>query len=46
MLGVGASDRQGRDACGVLKVNLTYMKKTAGALGVADLLERALEDSG
>jgi len=44
------SDRQWRDALGVLKVqglrlDLAYMRHMAAGLGVKDLLERALEES-
>ena len=49
-LGGQASDRQWRDALGVLKVqgqrlDLAYMRHMAAGLGVQDLLERALEES-
>lgn len=50
-MGGGLSDRQWNDILGVLKVRGTaldmhYLKHWANALGVADLLERALEDAG
>jgi hypothetical protein len=49
-MGGEGSDRQWRDALGVLKVqalrlDLTYMHQMAAGLGVKDLLERALEES-
>lgn len=49
-LGGEASDRQWRDALGVLKVqgrrlDVAYMRHMAPGLGVKDLLERALEES-
>ena len=49
-LGGEGSDRQWRDALGVLKVqglrlDLAYMHQIAAGLGVKDLLERALEES-
>jgi hypothetical protein len=49
-LGGEASDRQWRDALGVLKVqglrlDLAYMRHMAAGLGVKDLLEHALEES-
>ncbi len=45
------SDRQWGDALGVLKVqaealDLEYMRRWAGELGIADLLETALDDAG
>jgi hypothetical protein len=50
-LGGGASDRQWLDALGILKVqagalDLPYLHRWADALGVADLLTRALEETG
>ena len=49
-MGGEVSDRQWRDALGVLKVqglrlDLAYMRHMAAGLGVNDLLERALEES-
>jgi hypothetical protein len=49
-IGGEGSDRQWRDALGVLKVqglrlDLAYMHQMAAGLGVKDLLERALEES-
>jgi len=49
-MGGEVSDRQWRDALGVLKVqglrlDLAYMRHMAAGLGVKDLLERALEES-
>lgn len=49
-MGGETSDRQWRDALGVLKVqglrlDLAYMRHMAAGLGVKDLLERALEES-
>lgn len=45
------SDRQWRDLLGVLKVqgsalDRSYLAHWAGELGVADLLQRALDDAG
>jgi len=45
------SDRQWNDVLGVLKmqcfdIDIEYMQKWAGEIGVADLLERALDESG
>lgn len=50
-MGGGVSDRQWNDILGVLKVrgtalDMQYLKRWANALGVADSLERALEDAG
>lgn len=50
-MGGGVSDRQWNDILGVLKVRgtaleLPYLKQWAATLGVADLLERALDDAG
>ena len=49
-LGGEVSDRQWRDVLGVLKVragelDLDYLRKWAGELNVADLLERALREA-
>ena len=49
-MGGEVSDRQWRDALGVLKVqglrlDLAYMRHMAAGLGVKDLVERALEES-
>jgi len=49
--GGGISDRQWRDVLGVLKVqaerlDLAHLRHWAAALGLAELLERALSDSG
>lgn len=49
--GGGVSDRQWDDVLGVLKVqrgllDLEYLKRWASELGLGDLLEKALEDSG
>lgn len=48
--GSETSDRQWRDALGVLKVqggrlDLAYMRRMATGLGVLDLLERAIQDA-
>lgn len=50
-LGGETSDRQWGDVLGVLKVqasalDLSYLQRWAGELGVADLLLRALDDAG
>lgn len=50
-IGGETSDRQWRDILGVLKVqcfdiDIDYMQKWAPEIGVADLLERALDESG
>ena len=50
LLAVGVSDRQWRDLLGVLKVqgqalDKTYLIEWAGKLEVADLLEKALQQS-
>lgn len=50
-MGGGVSDRQWNDILGVLKVrgtalDMQYLRHWAPNLGVADLLERALEDAG
>ena len=49
--GGGVSDQQWRDVCGVLKVQGSrldrgYLKRLAGQVGLADLLERAIRESG
>ncbi|MBC7262349.1 MAG: hypothetical protein H5T63_10070, partial [Chloroflexi bacterium] len=49
--GGGVSDLQWRDVLGVLKtrageLDLDYLRKWAGELGVGDLLERVLEEAG
>ena len=50
-MGGEVSDRQWNDILGVLKVqgtnlDMTYLQRWASALGVGDLLERALVDAG
>jgi hypothetical protein len=50
-MGLGISDRQWRDALGVLKVqaeglDFAYLRKWGQRLGLNDLLERALIESG
>ncbi len=50
-MGGEVSDHQWRDILGVLKtrageLDLTYLRKWAGELKVADLLERALKETG
>jgi hypothetical protein len=50
-LGEGVSERQWLDVLGVLKVqkgviDLEYLRRWAGELGVSDLLERAFTDAG
>jgi hypothetical protein len=50
-LGNGISERQWADAQGVLvvqrgKLDLGYLRETAFALGVSDLLERAMREAG
>jgi len=49
-LGGETSERQWRDVVGVLRVtpdvNRAYLQHWAGALGVSDLLSRALADAG
>jgi hypothetical protein len=49
--GGGVSERQWRDALGVLKVqaarlDVGYLRASAGLLGLADLLERAFGETG
>jgi hypothetical protein len=49
-LGGGVSDRQWRDVLGVVKVQgerieLAYLRRWAGELGLSDLVERALADA-
>lgn len=49
--GGGMSDRQWRDVLGVLKVqagrlDLGYLRRWAGSLGLSELLERALDAAG
>jgi len=50
-MGGGVSDRQWGDVTGVLKVqadalDVPYLQHWGGALGISDLLERAMEDAG
>ena len=50
-MGGGVSERQWKDVLGVLKLrgtalDMRYLKQWAATLGVADLLERALDDAG
>jgi len=50
-MGGGVSETQWRDVIGILKtqsgqVDLDYLRKWAGELGVADLLERARREAG
>ncbi len=50
-LGHEISERQWRDVLGVLKINcfdidIEYLEKWAREIGVADLLERALDEAG
>lgn len=50
-MGGEVSERQWRDVLGVLKVqgerlDLAYLRRWAGALGIADLLEQALAQAG
>lgn len=50
-LGHETSERQWRDVLGVLKtqcfdIDIDYLEKWAREIGVADLLERALDEAG
>ena len=50
-MGGGVSETQWRDVIGILKtqsgqVDFGYLRKWAGELGLADLLERACREAG